>query len=177
MLEGLRLPGPARGREGAMANYGLRGNDHHAAHFSVRTLSALLTALAVLLVALSCAPAAPRSQTGPSENPGGAQVVPDRTLVLAVRGEPPSLAAQELVAFSGSLQRPRELFNAQLDFRDERERPRAQLAEALPQLNSETWRVFPDGRMAIHSCTFIFGNGDLRRQFARKVQVVFRGGT
>src|SRR5437762_5159476 len=38
-------------------------------------------------------------------------------------------------------------FNAGLAINDERDVPRPYLAEALPQLNSESWRVSPDGRM------------------------------
>ncbi len=75
------------------------------------------------------------------------RAVDQRELVVIVRGEPPSLASKPVSAFSGSLQRPRELFNAQLDYRDENGEPHAQLAEALPKLNTDTWRVLPDGRM------------------------------
>lgn len=39
------------------------------------------------------------------------------------------------------------VFNAELDTVDAHDRPMPYLAEALPQLNSESWRVFPDGRM------------------------------
>jgi peptide/nickel transport system substrate-binding protein len=111
----------------------------------------LFVAGLVVLVAVSCAPAAPSAREAalPSGQ-GGAQAAaatPQRQLVMAVRGEPPTLASLELVAFSGSLQQPRELFNAPLDIRDERERSRPVLAEALPRLNTDTWRVFPDGRM------------------------------
>lgn len=39
------------------------------------------------------------------------------------------------------------LWNARLTLKDEREAPRPQLAHALPELNTDTWRVFPDGKM------------------------------
>lgn len=106
----------------------------------------LIAALVVPLVTMSCAPSAPGAAGEQAQDSEGS-VAAQRTLVVAVRGEPPSLAAKPVTAFSGSLNRPRELFNAQLDFLDERGLPQAQLAEALPQLNTETWRVFPDGRM------------------------------
>jgi len=112
-----------------------------------KIVSPLLLPLVAALALAACAPAVPATPSGEQGGGPAAPTAPQRTLVMAVRGEPPSLAAQELVAFSGSLQRPRELFNAQLDFRDERAVPRAVLAEALPQLNTDTWRVFPDGRM------------------------------
>src|SRR5436305_14754861 len=34
-----------------------------------------------------------------------------------------------------------------LDYVDERETPHPYLVEALPQLNTGSWKVFPDGRM------------------------------
>jgi peptide/nickel transport system substrate-binding protein len=70
-----------------------------------------------------------------------------QTLVIAVRGEPPSIASKPLASFSGLLGTPKALFNAELDFRDEREDAQPYLARALPQLNTDSWRVFPDGRM------------------------------
>src|SRR5205823_4135328 len=39
------------------------------------------------------------------------------------------------------------LFTAALTYQDEREVPKPYLAEALPELNTNSWRVFPDGRM------------------------------
>ena len=57
-----------------------------------------------------------------------------RTLVVAVRGEPPSLATKAVVAYSPSLRAPLPPFNAKLDGLDEREIPYPYLAEALPQL-------------------------------------------
>ena len=42
---------------------------------------------------------------------------------------------------------PYRALNAGLAINDERELPHPYLAEALPELNSDTWRVFPDGRM------------------------------
>ncbi len=115
-----------------------------------RTLSPIASSLAIVLALTACAPAPGPAQTreaGEGAAAAAPQRAPQRDLVVVVRGEPPSLAARPISDFSGSLSRPRELFNAMLDFRDERERPHPQLAEALPQLNSDTWRVFPDGRM------------------------------
>jgi peptide/nickel transport system substrate-binding protein len=39
------------------------------------------------------------------------------------------------------------LFNAELDIEDGRATVHPYVAESLPQLNSDSWRVFPDGRM------------------------------
>lgn len=116
-----------------------------------RTGPAGLLLLVVVLALVACAPGAAPAQPGTGSNAQtGARPesgTRQKELVVVVRGEPPSLAAKPVTAFSGSLQRPRELFNAMLDFRDENEDPHPQLAEALPRLNSDTWRVFPDGRM------------------------------
>ncbi len=106
----------------------------------------LMLSVATILTLAACA--APASApSGVPGRPESAPTAPQRTLAIIIRGEPPSLAAKPIVAFSGALNRPSALFNATLDYRDEREAPQAYLAEALPQLNTDTWRVFPDGRM------------------------------
>lgn len=93
---------------------------------------------------VGCTPPRP---AGPESAPPPAPSAPQRTLVIAVREEPPSIAVKALVDFSGSLRRPNYLFNATLDWRNERGVSQPYLAEALPQLNTSTWQVFPDGRM------------------------------
>ncbi len=106
----------------------------------------------ILLLLAGCAPAGaptPRD-TGAtaSNNSSAAQpVAPNRTLVVVARGEPPTLAAKPLQGFSGSLTPPLRLFNATLDYIDANEVPQPYLVQALPQLNSDTWRVLPDGKM------------------------------
>jgi peptide/nickel transport system substrate-binding protein len=74
-------------------------------------------------------------------------MAPQRTLVIAFRAELPSLAARPLVPFSVALNPGLFLFNAALDITDEMEISRPYLAEALPALHTDSWRVFPDGRM------------------------------
>ncbi len=105
--------------------------------------------LALAAALLACAPAsggsAPRQAANPESRPAAAG--PQKTLVVAIRGELPSAAAKPLVGYSMALYPPLYLFNATLDYRDEREVPKPMLAEALPQLNTDTWRLFPDGRM------------------------------
>ncbi len=106
----------------------------------------VIFSLLIVLVFAGCAqPARPTGSSAGSsaETPSANQ----KQLVIAVRGEPPSIAAKPVVAFSGSLDRPAELFNAMLDYRDENEAAHPMLAQELPQLNSDSWRVFPDGRM------------------------------
>ncbi|MCL6640427.1 MAG: hypothetical protein K6T92_03535, partial [Candidatus Rokubacteria bacterium] len=70
---------------------------------------------------------------------------PSRTLVVAHRYEPANLATKVLGS-NGPLTTTR-LFNASLALFDDRGEPRPYLAEELPQLHTESWRVFPDGRM------------------------------
>lgn len=100
--------------------------------------------LALALTACGPAPAG-QGQQGAGTAAGPAPI--QRTLVIIARAEMPSLAAAPLVGYSGSLNPPKRLFNAMLDFIDEKEVVHPYLAEALPQLNTDTWRVFPDGRM------------------------------
>ncbi|HEY3115496.1 MAG TPA: ABC transporter substrate-binding protein [Chloroflexota bacterium] len=89
--------------------------------------------------------------TGPSpvgsQGPQGQSGAAQRTLVVAVRGEPPSVAAKPVASYSGLLNLPQALFNASLDFTDERQIGHPALAEALPELSTDSWKVFPDGRM------------------------------
>jgi peptide/nickel transport system substrate-binding protein len=112
----------------------------------------LIALLGVSLVTASCAPPVSEPTGRPLQASEQAQTAsqggsPQRTLVVALRGEPPSIATKPIVDFSGALSRPTSLFNATLDYRDEFQNPQAELAEAIPQLNTDTWRLFPDGRM------------------------------
>jgi peptide/nickel transport system substrate-binding protein len=65
--------------------------------------------------------------------------------VIAVRTEPPSLSAKPLVSTSSVLDAV-PLFNAELDRKNERGEAFPYLAEQLPQVGTDTWRVLPDGR-------------------------------
>lgn len=105
---------------------------------------ALLLVLAVISAA--CAPAVGGRDVGVAGQPEGR---PDasRTLVVAIRGEPASVAAKAIVTTGITSTITRRFFNASLGIADERDLPRPYLAEALPQLDTDTWRVFADGRM------------------------------
>ncbi|HZT06127.1 MAG TPA: ABC transporter substrate-binding protein [Chloroflexota bacterium] len=101
-----------------------------------------------MLLAMSCAPASRQAGGSASASQGEAtSSTPQKELVVAVRGEPPSIAAQPITGFSGSLERPKELFNGTLDYYDENGTPQPELAQALPKLNTDTWKVLPDGTM------------------------------
>jgi len=66
---------------------------------------------------------------------------------MVVRYEPPSLAVLPIRTAGAGVSSTTRLFNAQLDIEDGEGAIRPYLAEALPQLNTDTWRVLPDGRM------------------------------
>ncbi len=61
--------------------------------------------------------------------------------------EPVSLAAKPFQSTGISIAFATRLFNAHLDLLDARANPQPYLAESLPRLNTDSWRVFPDGRM------------------------------
>jgi peptide/nickel transport system substrate-binding protein len=67
---------------------------------------------------------------------------------MVARGQPDTLSMKEVLQVTGlSFSSVPRLFNASLVTLDGKELPRPYLVEALPQLNTDTWRVFPDGRM------------------------------
>jgi peptide/nickel transport system substrate-binding protein len=108
------------------------------------------TLLALLLVA--CTPAAaPRTGEAPASS-GGAPVPaasgqPGRTLVATIRVEPTMLASRLGQGGGATLTTTRRMFNAYLAIFDQRGEPQPYLAAQLPRLNTDSWRVFPDGRM------------------------------
>jgi ABC-type transport system substrate-binding protein len=95
----------------------------------------------------ACAPAAPRpgGNAGQAPAAGMPQATGPRTLTMAVRYEVPDLAPKR-VAPSAS-QYTKRAFNAALALIDGKGARHPYVAEALPQLNTDSWRVFPDGRM------------------------------
>jgi peptide/nickel transport system substrate-binding protein len=105
----------------------------------------------LLIVGASCAPAAPSGDTPQPEReaqqaaPAGVQ----RTLVVIGGRAPDTIAARPLrqIRGTGSPSATFRSFNAGLALLNDRNLPGPYLAEALPQLNTDTWRVLPDGRM------------------------------
>jgi peptide/nickel transport system substrate-binding protein len=67
--------------------------------------------------------------------------------VLAGRAEIPSLASKPLRAFGLASSVTVRLFSAGLSLREGAGQSLPYLVDTLPQLNTESWRVFPDGRM------------------------------
>jgi peptide/nickel transport system substrate-binding protein len=66
---------------------------------------------------------------------------------MIARGEPINLGAVRMQSAGPAGREMARLFFATLDFADEQGLPQAYLAEAVPVLNTDTWRVSPDGRM------------------------------
>ncbi len=107
-----------------------------------RTFASMIPLLAVLL---ACAPATPSSTAVGSEAPKAPTI--NRTVVVVARVEPNTLAAKAIAGNffgAGVITAP---FNAALEVHDGLGAAVPQLAQALPKLNSDSWRVFPDGSM------------------------------
>jgi peptide/nickel transport system substrate-binding protein len=101
--------------------------------------------LTVPLALAACAPGGPSSQ--PSGETSKPTRGPERTLAVAVRAEPSSIAATAPDAGGIKLKTSVRMFNAGLELVDHRGVAQPYLAEALPQLNTDSWQLLPDGRM------------------------------
>jgi len=109
---------------------------------------ARLCLLLGLLVFSGCVPSNPQSAGVPPRQASSEPAAPERTLIVGIGREPQNLApfgplASGLTAAVMSV-RP---FNAFLELVDDRGVAHPYLAETLPALDTDTWRVFPDGRM------------------------------
>jgi peptide/nickel transport system substrate-binding protein len=115
-------------------------------HSDTRGRRGPVLGLILLLAVVGSACGSPRAGTD-SAGPGSGTSASGspRTLVMVDRHEPLTLFEKYLAA--GTAGTARRLFNAYLAVNDEHGTPMPYLAEALPQLDTDTWRVFPDGRM------------------------------
>lgn len=99
--------------------------------------------LAALTVGCASQAGGRASSVQPAAPPAASQY-----LVVATYAEPGTVAGKALGAGTGTAQYfTRRAFNATLGIIDGAGHSRPYLAETLPQLDSETWRTFPDGRM------------------------------
>lgn len=105
--------------------------------------------LAVVFVAtLACGPVTQVPFVTTSEHSPTGTSPADRTISVAIRVEPDSLATRPILSGAfASFALSRRAFNAELTLIDDRGVSRPYLAEELPVLNAATWQVFPDGRM------------------------------
>ncbi|HEY3118566.1 MAG TPA: ABC transporter substrate-binding protein [Chloroflexota bacterium] len=101
-----------------------------------------LTMLSVLVIS-GCA--GPRAAEGPGQGQA-APVVSNRPLVIQTRGEPITLPIRAFRTVGGGSY-PHLVFNATFDDTDLLGNPFPVLAEGLPDLNTDSWKVFPDGTM------------------------------
>jgi peptide/nickel transport system substrate-binding protein len=100
-----------------------------------------LVPLAVIALA-ACAPAAPGGSSAAQDT--SATVSQSRTLRIVARVEAPSFAEP---GGASKVAIPLRMFTAGLAAKDSSETPYPVLAETLPQLNTDSWKVFPDGKM------------------------------
>lgn len=100
----------------------------------------------VSMVLAACGPAA-----GPAIPDSGAgeprSAAPPRTLAVAICVEPPTVATRPLQTVGISLYFPSRMCNAQMGLLDKDGNSYPYVVEALPQLNTDSWRLFADGRM------------------------------
>jgi peptide/nickel transport system substrate-binding protein len=115
----------------------------------MRRVSLSLPVLALMLV-MACTEPAPGAPAPRGAELGDGQAAvsqPSRTLRIVLRTEPDTFAAVRLATAGPGTRTPTRLFNAGLVLPDAAELNRPYLAEALPQLNSPSWQVLPDGQM------------------------------
>ncbi len=100
-------------------------------------------AMALTVAILACSPTGRSNSRSGVPSAGSAEPRAPRTMVIVLRNEPPDLidSASSRNSISPAL------FGAGLLDIDDRDEPYPVLAEAAPQLNSDTWQVFPDGKM------------------------------
>lgn len=111
---------------------------------SVRRSQLLAGCLVALAMLAGCGPS-PAARPGSESKGGSASIGPARVLRMAVRYEVNDLAPK--IPGSSNPSITKRLFNAQLALIDAQGLARPYMVEAFPQLNTESWLVFPDGRM------------------------------
>src|SRR5579871_1405718 len=102
------------------------------------------------LVVSACAPGTPTaSPAAQGQNAGQTQAArpPTRTLRMVLRAEPQALAGTVLIANGITNSTERRLFNAGLTIEEGDGTYHPYLAEALPQLDTDSWKVNSDGTM------------------------------
>ncbi len=106
--------------------------------------SAVLLSVAMLVT--SCAPSGPGTQL--NNQAGGAPRA--RVLTASIETEPNFIAGLAPAAGLAATDFWQRMFSAFLDLYDGDDHPQPYLAEALPALDTDSWVVFPDGKMETH---------------------------
>ncbi len=104
--------------------------------------------LVVLMLLASACTASPSRTGAPNGAASAPPAVPTRTAVFLTHVEPISLSEHRALYTTGS--NPvdaKRLFNASLTLADYQGIAQPYLAERKPELHTDTWRVFSDGRM------------------------------
>jgi peptide/nickel transport system substrate-binding protein len=100
---------------------------------------------ALLFTVAGCAPRGPAESAGRPTGEGDA-ARQNRAVTMAVRYEVPTLVPKAGSGLTGGTAR---MFNAGLFLMDGDGNTQSYLAATLPAVNTDTWRVFPDGRMEV----------------------------
>jgi peptide/nickel transport system substrate-binding protein len=109
--------------------------------------SLLATWLLVSVLLVGCAsPGSNRGTDSGMAAPPPSAPTP-KVLTFALRVEPLYLTTRGLRTSAATISSTVRLFNAGLSYTDELGHYHPYTAEALPQLNTDTWKVLPDGRM------------------------------
>jgi len=113
------------------------------------TSSLRAVALLALLLLSACAnpPAGGQTSGGASSQPQAPPSQPSKQLRVVIRSEPASLGATILIPTGITTSFERRVFNAGLVLRAADGSYQPYLAESAPRLNTDSWRVMPDGRM------------------------------
>jgi peptide/nickel transport system substrate-binding protein len=114
----------------------------------MKLLSARFRSILILMTVIALmACAAPPNRPSAGEIAPASSVAPSagKTLTMAIRYEPNDLESK--IGSNAGADFVKRPFNAGLGLIDGTGSPRPYLAQALPELNTESWRVSPDGRM------------------------------
>jgi len=114
---------------------------------SMKPLHAVGSFALLAAVMWGCAPppSPTASRSGPAQSAPAQQAT--KTLVAAIRIEPPYVVGKAILPGGLSLASTLRLFTAGLTIYDDKGLPLPYLAETLPQLNTDSWRLLPEGGM------------------------------
>src|SRR5438105_2637739 len=97
-----------------------------------------------LLALIAAACATPARQSDSNARSGG---LSQPTVLRTVTRIEPETLSSKFVETGGRADTAKQFLNAPLTYVDNRLQVKGILAEAVPELNTDTWKVFPDGGM------------------------------
>src|ERR1051325_8689755 len=104
----------------------------------------LATPILIAILCSACVSTPSRTSTASDAVQSVAQKE-ERALMVAIRVEPTTLATRPLQTAGVGRDLPIRMFNAQMAMLDNQGVARPYLIEAVPQLNTDSWRLLPDG--------------------------------